>query len=121
MARDRRRPDHSDDMLVSASARRRGRSRRRRRKVALGAIKALFWALVLAGTFVLGLGFGRTLGGDDKALERKVTIEQDAGAPITATLPTKTITVTTTVAKAATAKKATAKAKTTSAQPAATP
>lgn len=108
MARDRRRPDHSDEMLVSASARRRGRSRRRRRKVALGAIKALFWALVLAGTFVLGLGFGRTLSGDDKALKRTVTLEQDAGAPITATLPTKTITVTKTVAKPATAKKAAA-------------
>ena len=93
-------------MHVSASARKRGRSRRRRRRVALGAIKSLFWLLVLAGVFVLGIGYGRTISSDDQTSTRKVTLEQDAGEPITATLPTKTITVTKTVAKApATARK----------------
>ncbi|MCW2973173.1 MAG: hypothetical protein JWN72_1446 [Thermoleophilia bacterium] len=103
MARERQRPDHSGDMQVSASARKRGRSRRRRRRLALGAIKSLFWLLVLAGVFVLGIGYGRTISSDDETSTRKVTLEQDAGAPITATLPTRTITVTKTVAKAPTA------------------
>jgi hypothetical protein len=74
----------------------RGRARRRRRRLMLGSIKTIFWAVVLVGVFILGLGYGRTLSGDDRASTRRVTIKDDLGS-VEATLPTKTITVTKTV------------------------
>ena len=75
---------------------RRPRRGRRGRRIARGAIKVTFWALVIAGTFVLGLGYGRTVSRDDELRTDKVTVTQDRGA-IEATLPTKTVTVTKTV------------------------
>jgi alpha-D-ribose 1-methylphosphonate 5-triphosphate synthase subunit PhnI len=64
--------------------------------VARGAIRMVFWAFVLAGVFVLGLGYGRTLSGEDelRSDEVTVTVARDA---VTATLPTTTVTVTRTV------------------------
>jgi hypothetical protein len=72
------------------------RSRRRRRRLARGVIRVAFWTLVLAGVFILGIGYGRTLSGEDELREDQVTVEQDP-VEIEATLPTKTITVTKTV------------------------
>ena len=91
----RRRPDHSTDMHGRAD-RQRGRARRRRRRLALGAIRTVFWAIVLVGVFILGIGYGRTLSGDDRAANRRVTVKDDLGK-VEATLPTKTITITRTV------------------------
>jgi hypothetical protein len=82
--------------MTARSDARRLRSRRRRRRVARGAIRLVFWTLVLAGVFVLGIGYGRTLSGEDELREDEVTITQPREA-ITATLPTKTVTVTKTV------------------------
>lgn len=82
---------------------RRLRARRRRRRVALGLVKVLFWTLVLAGVFIMGIGYGRTLGDDVDATKRQVTLEQDART-IEATLPTRTETVTKTVTVPAKAK-----------------
>lgn len=82
--------------MTARSDQRRLRSRRRRRRVARGAIRLVFWSLVLAGVFVLGLGYGRTLSGEDELREDAVTITQPRDA-IEATLPTKTVTVTKTV------------------------
>ena len=59
-------------------------------------IRTVFWAVVLAGVFILGIGYGRTLSGEDELREDKVTITQPRDA-IEATLPTKTVTVTKTV------------------------
>ena len=68
----RRRPDHSTDM-TARSDRNRLRSRRKRRRLARGGIKGLFWLLVMCGVFVLGIGYGRTIGGDESAVGDKVT------------------------------------------------
>lgn len=64
--------------------------------MARGAIRLVFWTLVLAGVFVMGIGYGRTLSGEDELREDKVTITQERDA-IEATLPTRTVTVTKTV------------------------
>lgn len=60
-----------------------------------GTIRFVFWALVLAGVFVFGIGIGRVVGGDDVATTRSVTITGDRGV-VTATLPTTTVTTTVT-------------------------
>jgi hypothetical protein len=91
----RRRPDHAAEMH-ERSDRTQLRSRRRRRRVLRGIVKTAFWALVLAGVFVLGLGYGKTIGGEDELRKDEVTVEQDP-VRIRATLPTKTVTVTKTV------------------------
>lgn len=62
----------------------------------LGLARTVFWLLVLCGVFVLGLGYGRTVSGDDNATKRRVTVDQDLGT-VEATLPTRTITTTKTV------------------------
>lgn len=91
----RRRPDHTADMESRTDARRLRRRRRRRRAVR-GTIKVVFWGLVLAGVFVLGLGYGRTLSSEQDEATGEVTITVPREA-VTATLPTKTVTVTKTV------------------------
>lgn len=91
----RRRPDHAAEMFDRGD-RDRLRSRRRRRRALRGLVRTAFWALVLAGVFILGLGYGRTLSGEDELREDLVTVQQDP-VPIEATLPTKTVTVTKTV------------------------
>lgn len=83
--------------MSARSDQRRLKQRRRRRRAARGVIRLVFWTLVLAGVFILGIGYGRTLSGEDELREDKVTITQPRDA-IEATLPTKTITVTKTVA-----------------------
>ena len=82
--------------MTARSDQRRLKARRRRRRVARGAIRLVFWTLVLAGVFILGIGYGRTLSGEDELREDEVTITQERDA-IEATLPTKTVTVTKTV------------------------
>ena len=72
------------------------RTRRKRRRVLRGLVRTTFWALVLAGVFVLGLGYGKTIGGEDELRRDEVTVEQEP-VRIRATLPTKTVTVTKTV------------------------
>ena len=90
----RRKPDQEADLHAPPS---RGRSRgRRRRSVARGSLRIVFLGLVLAGVFVLGLGYGRTLSGQDELRKDEVTVTYEA-APIEATLPTRTVTVTKTV------------------------
>jgi hypothetical protein len=91
----RRRPDHASDMTDRGDRTRLNR-RRRRRRALRGLIRTVFWALVLAGVFILGLGYGKTIGGEDELREDKVTVTQES-QKINATLPTKTITVTKTV------------------------
>jgi hypothetical protein len=91
--------------MSARSDQRRLRTRRRRRRVVRGAIRLVFWTLVLAGVFILGIGYGRTLSGEDELREDKVTITQPRDA-VQATLPTKTVTVTTTVRVAKGAKTA---------------
>lgn len=61
-----------------------------------GGIRLVFWTIVLAGVFVLGLGYGRTIADDagPDAGEVTVTVPRDA---VTVTLPTETVTVTRTV------------------------
>ncbi|MCW2928678.1 MAG: hypothetical protein JWM86_2646 [Thermoleophilia bacterium] len=81
------------------------RSRRRKRRVLRGITRMLFWGLVLAGVFVLGIGYGKTLSGEDELRSDKVTIDYDP-APVEATLPTRTETVTKTVTVAPKRKKA---------------
>lgn len=83
-------------MEMQRGDRRRLRTRRRRRRLLHGAVKAGFWALVLAGVFVLGLGYGKTLSGEDELRTDEVTIT-GGGTAIEATLPTETVTVTRTV------------------------
>lgn len=51
---------------------------------------------MLAGVFILGIGYGRTLSGEDELREDQVTINQPRDE-IVATLPTRTVTVTKTV------------------------
>ena len=63
-------------------------------------VRGVFWTLVLSGVFILGIGYGRTLSGEDELREDSVTVSQDP-VPIEATLPTKTVTVTKTVRVAA--------------------
>jgi hypothetical protein len=92
----RSRPDHSSD-VHDRRDQQQLRARRRRRRAARGAIKGVFWTLVLAGVFVLGLGYGRTLSGDDASTKQQVTVKQSRGT-VEATLPTRTVTVTKTVA-----------------------
>jgi hypothetical protein len=82
--------------MTARGDQRRLRSRRRRRRVVRGAIRTVFWTLVLAGVFILGIGYGRTLSGEDELREDEVTITQPRDA-IEATLPTRTVTVTKTV------------------------
>jgi hypothetical protein len=77
---------------------RRLRSRRRRRRVVRGLARTAFWTL-LVGVFVLGIGYGKTLSGEDELRSVAVTIititaPRDA---VQATLPTRTVTVTRTV------------------------
>jgi hypothetical protein len=60
-----------------------------------GAIRVVFWTIVLIGVFILGLGYGKTLSGEDERREDKVTVTVPREA-ITVTLPTETVTVTTT-------------------------
>lgn len=61
-----------------------------------GLIKAVFWTCVLAGVFVLGLGYGRTLGGDEDKVSEQVTVKGETRT-IEATVPERTVTVTKTV------------------------
>lgn len=68
---------------------------------------------MLAGVFILGIGYGRTLSGEDELREDTVTITQPRDA-IEATLPTKTITVTKTVKATKATKGATTGTKTAS-------
>lgn len=72
---------------------RRLRSRRRRRRVARGIVRTAFWTLVLAGVFIMGIGYGRTLSGEDELRSDQVTVSVPGGV-VTATLPTRTVTVT---------------------------
>lgn len=74
------------------------RNRRRRRSWLGGLGRLLFWTLVLAGVFVLGLGFGKTIGDGGTIAGDSVTVNRDRGE-IVATLPTKTVVKTTTVVK----------------------
>jgi hypothetical protein len=82
--------------MASRTDARRLRSRRRRRGLVRGVIRVIFWTIVLAGVFILGLGYGKTLSGEDEQRSDKVTVTESRGA-IVATLPTETVTVTTTV------------------------
>jgi len=82
--------------MTSRTDRRRLNSRRRRRRLVRGLVRGAFWSLVLVGVFILGLGYGKTIGEDDAATGNDVTITQDRGA-VVATLPTKTVTVVKTV------------------------
>jgi hypothetical protein len=83
-------------MLETGGDRVRLRSRRQRRRVLRGLVKTAFWALVLGGVFILGLGYGKTIGGEDELRADEVTVEQEP-VRIRATLPTKTVTITKTV------------------------
>lgn len=80
-----------------ARTRERGRRRRRRRWVR-GLTRLVFWGLVLAGVFVFGVGFGKTIGEGGTLAGESVTVVRDRGQ-LTATLPTKTIVETKTVTK----------------------
>lgn len=82
---------------------RRLRARRRRRRIVLGLVRVAFWSLVLAGVFIMGIGYGRTVGDDGAAAQRTVTIDQEVRT-IEATLPTETVTTTVTVPAKAAAK-----------------
>ncbi len=86
--------------MHSRAGARDARSRRRRRRLARGAVKGVFWTIVLAGVFVLGLGYGRTLSGEDELRTDEVTVSVPRDA-VTATLPTTTVTVTETVRRPA--------------------
>lgn len=92
----RRRRDNAPAIPGERAGVRPRRAGRRRRRLVLGMVRGAFWTLVLAGVFVLGIGYGRTLSGDDELRADEVTIEQDP-VPIEATLPTRTVTVTRTV------------------------
>lgn len=68
--------------------------RRRRRRLVRTVIRGASWLLLLTAVFVLGIGYGRTVvrpGTDEKV--RTVKITGDRGT-VSATLPTRTITVT---------------------------
>lgn len=79
--------------MSDRGSRSRLRARRRRRRVVRGFIRTVFWGLVLAGVFVLGLGYGKTLSGEDELRTDKVTVTLEP-QQVEATLPTKTVTVT---------------------------
>lgn len=83
------------DQLGAGSGRTRLRTRRRRRRLLRGGIRTLFWGLVLAGVFVLGLGYGKTLSSEDELRTDKVTIDVEP-VQVEATLPTETVTRTVT-------------------------
>jgi hypothetical protein len=85
------------DPETSRVARAQWRRKRRRRRVVRGLVRAAFWALVLAGTLVLGIGVGRLAAGDGDD-GSTVTIERSRGR-LTATLPTTTVVSTRTVVK----------------------
>lgn len=74
------------------------RRKRRRRRFVRGIFRMLMWVLVLAGAFVFGLGYGRISSNTRNLSGGKAMIANDRG-PLTATLPTKTVTVTKTVIK----------------------
>jgi hypothetical protein len=94
-----------NEFYEGRAARGEWRKKRRKRRVLRGFAKLIFWTFVLAGVFVLGLGFGKTIAdGDGGQKSRKVTVEQERG-PVTATLPTKTVVKTTTVIKRVPAKR----------------
>lgn len=88
--------------MAAQSTRQRARDtrrRRRKRRVLRGLGRLLFWTFVLAGVFVLGIGFGRTIGGSGgEAGPGQVTVTADRGQ-LTATLPTRTIVETRTVTR----------------------
>ena len=90
----------TSDFSTDPDVRRRIRARRRRRRVVTGAIKFVFWTCILAGVFVFGLGYGRTLSGDSDQVNERVTIEGETRT-IEASLPAQTVTVTRTVKVAA--------------------
>jgi hypothetical protein len=81
------------------------RRRRRRRRVVRGFVKLVFWTLVLAGVFVLGVGLGKTVGDGPSGEGSQVTLERDRGQ-VTATQPTTTVMRTQTVVRRAPAKAA---------------
>ncbi len=78
--------------MVARGDVRRIRARKRRRRVVRGIVKTVFWALVLAGTFVLGLGYGKTLSSEDQTSSEHVTVTAPRDA-VTVTVPTQTVTV----------------------------
>jgi hypothetical protein len=82
--------------MFERSDRDRLRTRRRRRRTARALVKTTFWLLVLAGVFILGIGYGKTLSGEDELRTDEVTVGLDP-VPVEATLPTKTVTVAKTV------------------------
>jgi hypothetical protein len=68
-------------------------------------IKFVFWVCVLAGVFILGLGYGRTLSGESDRVNQRVTIAGQKRT-IEGSAPAKTVTVTKTIrAPAAAARK----------------
>ena len=74
------------------------RKKRRRRRVVGTLLKLVFWALLLAGVFILGIGFGKISVEANSGSAREVTLNHTAPA-ITHTQPEKTITETKTVVK----------------------
>lgn len=93
------------DSYQGREGRERWRKRKRRRRVVRGFIKLVFWSLVLAGVFVLGLGFGKTIadGSGSSGDTESVTLKENRGV-VTATLPVKTVVSTKTVTKTVTKK-----------------
>lgn len=67
----------------SRSKTRRGK---RRRRLMLTALRTMFWSLILAGVFILGLGYGRIMSNDTKSSDSKVTINRKA-QPVKITIP----------------------------------
>ena len=64
-------------------------------------MRSVFWTLVLGGVFLLGIGYGKTIGGDEQASRDEVEVEI-GDSRVEATLPTRTITQTRTVTVRAT-------------------
>ena len=97
MAR-RSRPRHPSTVETASNRRelRRQRARRRRLGIVRGFIKLVFWSLVLAGVFILGIGYGRTIARDAGGSGKSTTMTQDLGS-VEVTLPTTTVTETVTV------------------------
>lgn len=90
----------SDSEHTSRVQRKEWRRRRRRRRLFRGAVKLMFWTLVLAGVFVMGIGFGKTLGGGPGGSGSQVTLEAERGQ-VTVTQPVTTVVQTKTVVKRA--------------------
>lgn len=65
-----------------------------------GIVRFVSWTLVLAGVFVLGLGYGRTIGAGDEQRTDTVVVTDEIGT-LEATLPTRTVTVVRTVTQPA--------------------